>query len=116
MINHLRGAGLSLLVLLASPGSARSTGAEFLEAINRTCVPSAEMVLAGIRLRDSRTLVESRLGSPVSRPDLEPSSVLHYHGLRIRLHASLAQSILATSPKMVDALRNTGGCVCNPSS
>ena len=99
MINNLRFVGLSLLVLLGFPGSARSTSEEILEAINRTCVFSAEMALGAIRLGDSRRLVESRLGSPNSRTDPGGTSVLHYDGLKIRLHASRAQSILATSPR-----------------
>lgn len=91
-----RGA-LLLLVLLVLPSGAGSPGEDILEDINRTCVPAAEMQLAGIRLGDPKALIESRLGASKAGTDVERATVLHYPGLRIRLHASRAQSILATS-------------------
>lgn len=91
--------GLLLLVLLVLPSGAGSANVDIPEAINRTCVPSLEMELAGLRLGDPKARIESRLGAPKARRDADPAAVLHYPGLRIRLHAARAQSILATSPE-----------------
>ena len=97
MINYYRCAGFSLLILLTPIGSAGLTSDEIRETINRTCIPSAEMKLAGIRLGDPRTLIESRLGTPSVRALTKRKTLLEYQGLTIRLHASRTQSILATS-------------------
>jgi len=86
---------LALLLSLAPSISAGTTGAEILEAINRTCVPAEELVLAGIRLGDARTLVESRLGTASRQKTEHPTNVLEYEGLRVRLHASRVQSVVA---------------------
>jgi hypothetical protein len=97
MIRKFRRASLTLLLLFTLPTSAASSNAEVLEAINKTCVPSEEMVVAGIRLGDARTLVESRLGAASRRKVEGPGEVLEYEGLRIRLHASRVQSVVATT-------------------
>lgn len=84
---------------LARVDAVGSTSVRFLTAINRACVPSAEMKFTDIALGDSETSVETRLGAPKTRTGAGPAAVLQYPGLRIRLHASRVQSLLATSPK-----------------
>lgn len=97
MIEELRRASLTLLVLLALPAGAASINPAVLEAINKTCVPSEEMAIAGIRLGDAKNLVEARLGAASRQRDQNPGEMLEYQGLRIRLHASRAQSVVATA-------------------
>jgi hypothetical protein len=90
---------VALLLSLALPASADAVTPEILEAINKTCVPSEEMVVAGVRLGDARMLVESRLGAADREKTEHRTAVLEYEGLRIRFHASRVQSVVATSPK-----------------
>jgi hypothetical protein len=94
---RLRRASLALLLSLAPPILADATGADILDAINQTCVPVEELVLAGIGLGDDRALVESRLGAASRHEVVGPANVLEADGLRVRFHASRVQSVVATA-------------------
>jgi hypothetical protein len=99
VIKNLLLASLMILLLLPPLTTAGAVNEEILDAINKTCIPAAEMALAGVRLGDSRVLVESRLGTPNPPTDQDPAGVLAFQGLSIRLHATRVQSVLATSSK-----------------
>jgi hypothetical protein len=99
MTEKIRSFCFTLFLSLALPASVGATNTEIVQAINKTCVPSEGMVLAGIRLGDPRTLVESRLGAATRQRKDDRTQILEYEGLRIRLHASRVQSVLATASK-----------------
>jgi hypothetical protein len=90
---------LSILVLILLFGFVRQTDSyDFERAVNKTCVPQAEMQMAGVRLGDGSDTIRIKLGEPTHENTQDGLEVYIYSGVEIQLHAARAQRVTCHSP------------------